>query len=322
MTIGPGRKLRLADGLAGALRLRVRGNFRGAMRTAGRLERDRREAVRALTPGSEDGFLAAKTVDLTNQHEDRQGDDEEVRGGAEKDAIVDGGGTGGLGFGERGVGVSGKIDELVREVGVTAKQTDGRHEDVGDEGADDASEGGADDDADSHVEHAAAQGEFAEVIEKASALIAEQGLRTAEVSDSEVVEDGVAGWLHGAPPMPSMVGVGGRHVKSRRWGWVIPPTICLAVILCRMFRMSKIAEIALIAAIACIGSANLIGATMSRLATQKTGQSYWPPAANVKMAQDYRVHFGADRNYVYYGVLHFAFLGLILFAAFLFALFH
>jgi len=78
--------------------------------------------------------------------------------------------------------------------------------------------------------------------------------------------------------------------------------------------MNRVGEAAIILAIACIGVANMIGSTMSRLAQQKTGHSYWPPAANTRLARDYREHLGPDRNYVYYGILHFATLGLMLLA--------
>ncbi len=84
--------------------------------------------------------------------------------------------------------------------------------------------------------------------------------------------------------------------------------------------MNRIAEIALVVAIACIGAAHMIGATMARLVEQRTGRSYRFPAASTKLAKDYRLHFGADRNYVYYGLLHYASLGLGLTAALLSAL--
>jgi hypothetical protein len=84
--------------------------------------------------------------------------------------------------------------------------------------------------------------------------------------------------------------------------------------------MSRMTEVLFVAGIACIGAANLVGVGMSGLAEQKTGHSYWPPAANVKLAREYRLNFGADRNYVYYGLLHFASIGLLVAAWFIAAL--
>jgi hypothetical protein len=72
---------------------------------------------------------------------------------------------------------------------------------------------------------------------------------------------------------------------------------------------------ALILALTCIGVANMVGHTMSREVSARNGQSYWPPAANTRLARDYRQQFGPDRNYVVYGLSHFASLALFALAA-------
>jgi hypothetical protein len=68
--------------------------------------------------------------------------------------------------------------------------------------------------------------------------------------------------------------------------------------------MPKVGLAAFILAITCMAVANMAGQRMSRLAQEKTGGSYWPPAANRVLARDYREHFGPDRNYVVYGLSH------------------
>ena len=64
-----------------------------------------------------------------------------------------------------GEGSRGQVDEDIREVDAAQQQSDRRHDDVGDEGRDNLAEGGADDDADGHVHHVPAHGEFAKLFE-------------------------------------------------------------------------------------------------------------------------------------------------------------
>jgi hypothetical protein len=63
--------------------------------------------------------------------------------------------------------VPGYIDEEVREVDFPKDQPDGWHDDVGDEGARELTERGADDDADSQVDDVATRDECLEVFEHA-----------------------------------------------------------------------------------------------------------------------------------------------------------
>src|SRR3546814_8865835 len=56
----------------------------------------------------------------------------------------------------------------MRKIDAAEQQADRRHQDVGDEGADDPAEGGADDDADRHVEDVAPHGKFLEFFQHSS----------------------------------------------------------------------------------------------------------------------------------------------------------
>lgn len=71
----------------------------------------------------------------------------------------------------------------------------------------------------------------------------------------------------------------------------------------------------MLAAIVCIGIAHMVGNTMVRLVHGKTGQLFRPPVPNIQLAREYRLMFGADRNYVIYGCAQFTSLGLVLIAA-------
>jgi hypothetical protein len=84
--------------------------------------------------------------------------------------------------------------------------------------------------------------------------------------------------------------------------------------------MKTVGEVALVVAIACIAVANMVGNAMTRLVYNKTGKEYWPPAVNARLARDYRENFGADRNYVYYGIMHFASLISVVVAVFVLAI--
>ena len=90
---------------------------RGAMRTAGCFDRNSRETEWAI-PRHCDGCLlfVFQTIHLANKHEYHESDNKEVGQGVEEDAIIDRGCTRSFGFGERGICMSRKVNEFVREI--------------------------------------------------------------------------------------------------------------------------------------------------------------------------------------------------------------
>lgn len=103
-------------------------------------------------------FLFLHFFYLLNDQENGKGDDDEINDGIDEDAIVDG--YGGL--------VSFRFlegDYQVGKINLAQKHADGRHYDVGNEGTDYFSEGGADDDADCQVDDVPLHGEFFEFLQ-------------------------------------------------------------------------------------------------------------------------------------------------------------
>jgi hypothetical protein len=64
--------------------------------------------------------------------------------------------------------------------------------------------------------------------------------------------------------------------------------------------MSNISKLVWACVLFCIVVANMVGRTMARRVEQRAGTSHWPPAANTKLAKDYRALYGADQNYLSY----------------------
>src|SRR5262249_52902637 len=95
--------------------------------------------------------LLREAVDLSYQEEDRERNDQEVQDRIRKHAVIDGCRTRLLGFGQRGIVLTRKVDEQIRKVDAAQQQTNGRHQDVADEGGDDLSECCTDDDSDGHI---------------------------------------------------------------------------------------------------------------------------------------------------------------------------
>jgi hypothetical protein len=79
--------------------------------------------------------------------------------------------------------------------------------------------------------------------------------------------------------------------------------------------MDRVGSAAMVTAAVFVATANLAGSAMARLLNTRTGKTYRPSAANMELARHYRENFGPDRNYVVYGVSHFAVLALVLIAA-------
>lgn len=82
------------------------------MRALGGFDRNGGQAMRAIFGRRGAGrrrFL--QPVDLLDEHEDDEGNDDEVKRGLKEDPVVDSGGSRSLGCRERGLGCAGQINE-------------------------------------------------------------------------------------------------------------------------------------------------------------------------------------------------------------------
>ncbi len=104
-------------------------------------------------------------VDLLDEKEDHESDDDKIDERIQEDAVVDGGRSRCLRFGQGGVVASGEIDIEIGKVDFVEDEPDGRHDDIADQGGDDFAESGADDNTDRHIHHIAFDGEFFELFE-------------------------------------------------------------------------------------------------------------------------------------------------------------
>src|SRR5580693_2419137 len=153
---------------------------RGAMWTAGCLDRNSREAEWAIPRHSDSRLLFVfQTIHLANKHEYHESNNKEVGQGVEENAVIDRGCTRSFGLSERGICMSREVNEFVREIRVACEQSDRGHQDIGDEGAHHSSEGCANDDAHCHVEHAATHCKLSEFSEHPAAFASQQGFRAA-----------------------------------------------------------------------------------------------------------------------------------------------
>jgi hypothetical protein len=59
-------------------------------------------------------------------------------------------------------------------------------------------------------------------------------------------------------------------------------------------------------------AANMLGNTMAKRVGRESGKTYWPSAANTRLARDYRALYGPDRNYLAYCFSHLALLAGVL----------
>jgi len=169
----------------------------GAMRTAGCLDRNSIETEGAVSRHG-DGFrlFALQPVHLPDEHEYREGDDQEITKGIEEDSVIDRGCARGFCLSQSGVGMSGEVDEFIRKIRVACEQANRGHQNVGNQGADNSPESRANNDAHCHIEHAAAHCEISELIEHPVAFLSQEDFRTAQVSHPEVFKNRVVSCRH------------------------------------------------------------------------------------------------------------------------------
>ena len=122
------------------------------MRAAPGADRDRRRALRALAGRRR---RPLEPVGLAHEEKDGEGHDHEVEEGVDEHTVVERGGAGGLGGGQRGIRPSGQAHEQVVEAHAAQEQPDRGHEQVVDEGRHDRAEGGAQHDRHREVHHVA-----------------------------------------------------------------------------------------------------------------------------------------------------------------------
>ncbi|MPN08962.1 hypothetical protein SDC9_156250 [bioreactor metagenome] len=107
--------------------------------------------------------LFGDSVYLTHEQENDKGYDEEIDHVVQKETVVQGGGTGRLGICQGGIRLAVQTDVQVGEIHLSQHQTDGRHDHIIDQGADDLTKGRTDDDTDGQVHHIAAHGEISKL---------------------------------------------------------------------------------------------------------------------------------------------------------------
>lgn len=167
------------------------------MRTAGCLDRNGRETEWAISHHGQGCLLfALEAIHLADEHEYHEGDNQEVEESIAEDAVINRGCTRSSGLGEGGIGMSRKVNEFIREIGVAREQANRGHQDIGDKGTHNSPEGRANDNAHSHVEHAAAHRKFPELPEHPATFFPEEHFWAAQVSHSEIVESRVVSCRH------------------------------------------------------------------------------------------------------------------------------
>lgn len=136
------------------------------MRTARCFDRDRRQAKWAISRRDDRCLLfVLQTIHPANQREYDERDNQEVEQSIEEDSVIDGRRTRSFCLGERGIRMSREVNKFIREIRVTGEQSNGGHQDIGNEGTNYSSEGGSNDNSDRHVEHAAVHRELFEFSE-------------------------------------------------------------------------------------------------------------------------------------------------------------
>src|SRR5262249_54746579 len=110
-------------------------------------------------------LLAAKLVHGLDRHEQHEGDDQEADHIVDEQTDIHGRGAGLRGWGERSVVLAVQRDEDAAEVASAGDHADRRHDDIVDQRSYDGGEGGADNDADRHVHHVAAERKFLELFQ-------------------------------------------------------------------------------------------------------------------------------------------------------------
>lgn len=121
------------------------------MAATGSFLRDGFEAVGAVFGrwiGGGGVFFALELVELTDDEEDRKGDDQEVQHVVDEQAVVDRRRTCRFGLGKGGVGGRRQVDVEVGKIDPAQQQPNRRHEDVVGEGGDDFAKCGTDHDTD------------------------------------------------------------------------------------------------------------------------------------------------------------------------------
>ena len=138
--------------------------FRSAVRAAGGVVGDDFFAVGALS-----WFLGRcfreEAVNLFYHDEDGEGHDEEVDDVVQELAVGNNGDSHFLGFRNGGDRHTGQGEEKVGEVDASQNVSQRRHDDVADQGGNDLSESGPDDNAHCHVYHIAAKSKILEFFE-------------------------------------------------------------------------------------------------------------------------------------------------------------
>ena len=100
------------------------------MRALGRFERHRREAVWTILGRRRSRRWFLHPVNLLDKHKDRECDDQEIQNIIEKDAVIQRRGTGCFRGGNTGIVFAREVDEQIREIYATQRQSDRRHQNV------------------------------------------------------------------------------------------------------------------------------------------------------------------------------------------------
>ena len=100
------------------------------MRALGRFERHRREAVRTILGRRRSRRWFLHPVDLLDKHKDRECDDDEIQNVVKKDAVIQRRGAGGFCRCNTRIFLPREVDEQIRKIYTTQRQSDGRHQNV------------------------------------------------------------------------------------------------------------------------------------------------------------------------------------------------
>jgi len=104
-------------------------------------------------------------IDLSDDQKNRKRNDDEVQNGIDKDTVIQSRCAGGFGGGDTGIFFAREIDKEVRKIHFTQRQTDGRHENILDEGCHDFAECRADHHSHRQIHHISSSDELPELLD-------------------------------------------------------------------------------------------------------------------------------------------------------------
>ena len=110
-------------------------------------------------------FRSLETIGRSDDQEDRYSDDQKVDQGIDERSVIDRRRSGCLGVSQAGIGRIRQIDVQRTEIDSPKEETDGRHEDIVDEGRSDTAKRTSDDDGDGQIKNISSHQEIFEFLQ-------------------------------------------------------------------------------------------------------------------------------------------------------------